>query len=171
MDSSILNLGYTVRRAIRDDRDGLRVFSHDLCTFCIPEKHALLLANAYKRYLCAAGILDWRDHLTDDEKLDAKCLYDGDSHALAFIQERRGVAVGNQSLDGLFHLEEAIEFVETETDLQKALVIRWCMMMEYITYEDQRLALLRSANNPPSVETDCSQYHHATESEVTNHGE
>jgi len=171
MDSSILNLGYTVRRAIRDDRDGLRVFSHDLGTFCIPEKHALLLANAYKRYLCAAGILDWRDHLEGGEKLDAKSLHDGDRHALSFIQERRGIVTDNQSLDGLFHQEEAIEFVETETDLQKALVIRWCMMMEYITHEEQRLAQLRSANNPPSVEADCSHDHQATESEVINHGE
>jgi len=146
MDSSILNLGYTVRRAIRDNRDGLHVFSHDLGTFCISEKYALLLANAYKRYLCAAGILDWRDHLEGDEKLDAKCLYDGDRNALAFIQERRGVVADHQSLDGLFHLEEAIEFVETETDLQKALVIRWCMMMEYITYEDQRLSVVHQAN-------------------------
>ena len=165
MNSSILNLGYTVRRAIRDDRDGLHVFSHDLGTFCIPQKHALPLANAYKRYLCAAGILDWQN---DPEKNEE--LHIGDCHALALIRESRGAAANNQSLHGLFHLEEAIEFVEAETDLQKALVIRWCMMMEYITHEDQRRAFLMSANNPPSVEPDYSDDPQATESEVTNHG-
>ena len=166
MDSSILNLGYTVRRAIRDDRDGLHVFSHDLGTFCVPQKHALPLANAYERYLSAAGILDWRNHPDCDEER-----YEGDCHALAFIRESRGASDDHQSLHGLFHLEEAIEFVEVETDLQKALVIRWCMMMEYITHEDQRLAQLKSANNPPSVEADFSHDHQATESEVINHGE
>ena len=166
MNSSILNLGYTVRRAIRDDRDGLHVFSHDLGTFCIPQKHAPPLANAYERYLSAAGILDWQNEPEKNEEL-----YIGDCHALAFIRESRGASTDNQSLDGLFHLEEAIEFVEVETDLQKALVIRWCMMMEYITHEDQRPTLLISANNPPSVDPDYSDDSQAIENEVINHGE
>jgi len=166
MNSSILNLGYTVRRAIRDNRDGLHVFSHDLGTFCIPQKHALPLADAYERYLSAAGILDWQN---DPEKNEEQ--YIGDCHALAFIRETRGASADNQSLHGLFHLEEAIEFVEAETDLQKPLVTRWCMMMEYITHEDQRLTLLISANNPPSDEADGGDDHQATESEVINHGE
>ncbi len=133
MDNSNINLGYTVRRAIRDKRDGLRVFRHDLSTFCIPQSKANQLSYFYRRYLWASGILD--------EGFDPDCdyeLYQCDRQSLQFIHKR----TKRELIDGHFFLEDAIEFVEAESGLPKALVIRWCMMMEYITYEDQRLALI-----------------------------
>jgi len=143
MNSSTLNLGYTVRRAIREPRDGLHVFSHDIGTFCIPAKHAQFLAVVYKRYLWASGILNWRSDPTCDAEL-----YECDRLSLSFIHERSNRVIA----DGQFYLEDAIEFVEVESGISKAFAIRWCMMMEYITHEDQRLTHVpqtKQAQEPP----------------------
>ncbi len=164
MNSSTLNLGYTVRRAIREPRDGLHVFSHDIGTFCIPAKHAQLLADVYRRYLLASGILDWRC----DPYCDAE-LYDCDRLSLSFINERSNRMVA----DGQFYLEDAIEFVEIESGLSKALATRWCMMMEYVTHEDQRLSYdpqTKPAQEPPEYFSRTCLDNAIQPNEETDHG-
>ena len=60
---------------------------------------------------------------------------------------------------GAFNLDIAIGFVEEETGLSKTLAIRWCMMMEYISFEDQRLDMALSqkdsiTNNNPFCQSE-----------------
>jgi len=61
-------------------------------------------------------------------------LYDCDHQSLVFYHER----TGSLFIKGEFSLEAAIEFVWLESKVRKSLAIRWCMMMEYVSYEDQR---------------------------------
>jgi len=128
-EARTIELGYRIRRANLEACGGLMIFPHDLETFCIPIEHADFLADAYKRYLWAAGILDW-----PSETETAQQLYDCDHQSLVFYHER----TGSLFIKGEFSLEAAIEFVWLESKVRKSLAIRWCMMMEYVSYEDQR---------------------------------
>ena len=53
---------------------------------------------------------------------------------------------------GAFNLDAAIGFLEEEANLSKTISIRWCMMMEYITFEDQRVDML--LNHKPEIMAD-----------------
>jgi len=68
------------------------------------------------------------------QQLDTTCLYECDHQSLIFYHER----TGSLFIKGEFSLEAAIEFVWLEAKVPKSLAIRWCMMMEYVSYEDQR---------------------------------
>lgn len=132
MRFSTLDLGYTVRRAKLDDCEGLSVFAHDIDTFCIPIDQADRLARAYKRYLIAAGIIDETDNLSweDDQRIDR------DRHMMGFYHER----VKTPFVRGEFHLGAVIDFVVFEAPTTLDIAVRWCMMMEYIIWNDQRLS-------------------------------
>ncbi|MEM7069450.1 MAG: hypothetical protein AAF478_11260 [Pseudomonadota bacterium] len=129
-----LELGYRIRRANLEACGGLMIFPHDLGVFCIPLEEADHLAHAYRRYLWASGILDWRTDPGCHEQL-----FECDQQTLLFFHER------NQSrfIKGEFSLEAAIEFVWLEAKVSLTLSIRWCMMMEFVTYEDQRHEIMR----------------------------
>ena len=133
-DAQTLELGYRIRRATLEACGGLMIFPHDLETFCIPIEHADCLADAYKRYLQTSGILEW-----DSESESRHELYECDRHMVGFHHER----TGSPFIEGEFSLEAAIEFVWMEAKVEKRLAIRWCMMMEYVSYEDQRIDELR----------------------------
>lgn len=124
-----LQLGYKVRRAKLDGCDELYVHSYDLDLFCIPVQYASRLAEAYKNYLIAAGILDWENDPLQDEQ-EVIC----NQHSLEFYHERDK----SKFVIGEFHLGAAVEMIYFSSKLPQELVIRWCMMMEYITWEDQR---------------------------------
>ena len=128
-EARTIELGYRIRRAKLEACGGLMIFPHDLETFCIPIEHADFLAHAYKRYLWAAGILDWPSETESHQQL-----YDCDHQSLIFYHER----TGSLFIKGEFSLEAVIEFVWLEAKVPKSLAIRWCMMMEYVSYEDQR---------------------------------
>ncbi len=136
-NARMVELGYRIRRANLEACGGLMIFPHDLGTFCIPIEHADFLADAYKRYLWAAGILEMAV-----ETEDHKQLYECDLQYLQFIHER----IGSPFIKGEFFLETAIEFVWLEAKVDQSLAIRWCMMMEYVSYEDQRTDYLRQHN-------------------------
>lgn len=133
-----LKLGYKIRRATLETCGGLMIFPHDLTTFAIPIQYAELLADTYKRYLWASGILDFEGDPDWDEQV-----FQCDRQTLAFHHERKGHSdtdkQGPPIGDGVFCLNAAIEFVWMETKLDKAIAVRWCLMMEYISYQDQRL--------------------------------
>lgn len=141
-EARTIELGYRIRRAKLEACGGLMIFPHDLETFCIPIEHADFLADAYKRYLCAARILE-----CNFETEDHRQLYECDHQYLQFIHERTGAPF----IEGEFSLETSIEFVWLEAKVDKALAIRWCMMMEYVSYEDQRSDELRKRKS--EVET------------------
>ncbi len=130
-----LELGYRIRRANLEACGGLTIFPHDLKTFCIPKEQANYLADAYKRYLCASGILEWQFDTENHRQL-----HECDRQSLVFFHERTGTSF----VKGEFALEAAIEFVWMEARVPKHLAIRWCMMMEYVSYEDQRTDELRN---------------------------
>ena len=134
-DPQILELGYQIRRAKLEACGGLVIFPHDLETFCIPIEHADCLADAYKRYLQTSGILEW-----DSESESRHELYECDRQTLIFFHERTHTPF----IEGEFSLEAAIEFVWMEAKVPTSLAIRWCMMMEYVSYEDQRTEELRN---------------------------
>jgi hypothetical protein len=155
MQISNLNLGYRVRRDILEpcggarvalpciDAQSLIVFPHDLKAFAIPHEHVVTLADTYRRYLIAAYIFSCSVITSDgvDDELDHSeeaLLYDRTT--LMLIHQAFGVPFK----EGRFNLDAAIAFLEEEANLSKTIAIRWCMMMEYITFEDQRLdALLK----------------------------
>jgi len=129
-----IELGYRIRRAKLEACGGLMIFPHDLDTFCIPIEQADYMADAYKRYLWASGILECQLETEDHRQL-----YECDHQSLQFTHER----TGSPFIEGEFSHEAAIEFVWMEAKVSKALAIRWCMMMEYVSYEDQRTDELR----------------------------
>ena len=129
MTFSSLDLGYSVRRAKLDECGGLTVFSHNLDCFCIPHGHADRLAAAYKRYLAGAEILDWLVDFSCNEQ-QVEC----DRHSIGFFHDRDKT----KFVPGEFHLAAAIEFVWLEAGVSVELAIRWCMMMEYIIWQDNR---------------------------------
>lgn len=133
-NSQTLELGYRIRRAKLEACGGLLVFPHDLETFCIPIEQADYLADAYRRYLQASGILQQHSETENHTELFA-C----DQQSLLFFHER----THSPFIEGEFSLEAAIEFVWMEAKVEKHLAIRWCMMMEYVSYEDQRTDELR----------------------------
>lgn len=130
MSTSTLQLGYRIRRATLETCGGLYIFPHDLGAFCIPIQYADIFADAYKRYLWASRILNYEGDPDWDEQV-----YECDRQSLAFFHERNNLPFE----DGIFCLEAAVEFVWLETKLPKSMAIRWCMMMEYVSFEDQRL--------------------------------
>ena len=130
MSTSTLQLGYRIRRAELETCGGLMIFPHDLDTFCIPLQYAETLADAYKRYLWASKILNYEGDPDWDEQV-SEC----DGYSLAFYHERTSTSFE----EGVFCLEAAIEFVWLETKLSQPIAVRWCMMMEFVSYEDQRL--------------------------------
>lgn len=129
MTFSSLDLGYNVRRAKLDECDGLKVCAHNMDSFCIPMSHADRLASAYKRYLAGAEILDWFEDFSCDEQ-QVEC----DRHSICFFHDRDKT----EFVPGEFHLAAAIEFVWLEAGVSVELAIRWCMMMEYIIWQDNR---------------------------------
>ncbi|MCP4099367.1 MAG: hypothetical protein GY748_24355 [Planctomycetaceae bacterium] len=131
MTFSSLNLGYNVRRAKLDECGGLTVFSHDLDCFCIPVSHADRLASAYKRYLAGAEILDWYKDFSCNEQ-QVEC----DRYSIGFFHDRDKT----EFVPGEFSLAAAIEFVWLEAGVSDELALRWCMMMEYIIWQDNRLS-------------------------------
>lgn len=150
MNISNLELGYRIRRLVLEPCGGARIalplkneqsliiFPHNMKAFAIPYEYAACLALAYKRYLMASGILDWSkfkaEEFDDDHNYDEEAfLYDRTT--LSLFHQANGVPLK----ESMFNLDAAIEFVEQETNLARTLAIRWCMMMEYITFEDQRL--------------------------------
>lgn len=147
MSFSTLDLGYKVRRAKLDHCESLIVFSHDLDTFCIPLQFADRLAETYKRYLIGAGILDWVDDSFCDEQdfEDYRC-------TIKFFCEKEKVVF----VPGEFSLGAAIDFIWLEAKLSQDLVIRWCMMMEFLVWQDHRYEVKRERekNEVPSVSID-----------------
>ena len=140
MSTSTLQLGYRIRRAELETCGGLMIFPHDLDIFCIPIQYAEILADAYKRYLLASKILNHEGDPDWDEQV-----YDCDRHSIAFYHERTDTPFEN----GVFCLEAVIEFLWLETKLDQAVAIRWCMMMEFVSYEDQRLEEKRRLAEEP----------------------
>jgi len=149
MEISNLILGFAVKRnpletlgGVRsalpcNDGDSLIIFPHDLKAFAIPPEHVVCLKELYQRYLIASGILDCTfeavESCGDDEGLSY------DYTTLCLIQKDLRVPFKESG----FNLDAAINFVEQESGLSRTLAIRWCMMMEYITHEDQRARKLR----------------------------
>lgn len=150
MNSRNLELGYKIRRLVLEPHGGARValpftgeealivFPHDLKAFAIPNEYAACLAETYKRYLIASGILDKSQFTAsegaDDTNYDDEAiLYDRTT--LSLFHHYKGISF----IESMFNLDVAIEFVEQEANLARTLAIRWCMMMEYISFEDQRL--------------------------------
>ena len=153
MEPSNLILGFAVKRNPLEtlggarsalpcpDEDSLIVFQHDLKAFAIPSEHVSSLAEIYRRYLIASGILDSSAEAAetcDDEELSY------DHTTLCLIHKDLKVPFK----EGAFNLDAAINFVEQEAGLSRTLAIRWCMMMEYITHEDQRAKKLRKRQCP-----------------------
>ena len=130
MSTSYLQLGYRIRRAKLETCGGLLILPHDLDAFCIPIQYAEILADAYKRYLWASQILNYEGDPDWDEQV-----YECDRQSLAFYHERTNTPFE----EGVFCLEAAIEFVWLESKLDQSIAVRWCMMMEFVSYEDQRL--------------------------------
>jgi len=149
MSFSTLELGYTVRRAKLDHCDDLNVFSHDLDMFCIPLECADLLAEAYKKYLIGAGILNWVDdhHFEEENFIEYQC-------TIEFFCEKEK----SKFVPGEFSLGAAINFAWLEAKVPQSLAIRWCMMMEYLIWQDQRLEEKEKAKKyevpPVSVDED-----------------
>lgn len=163
MQISNLNLGYHVRRDVLEpcggartalpciDAQSLIVFPHDLKAFAIPHEHADSLAATYRRYLIASyifnrSIIEANGFCDDMEQNEETLIYDRTT--LVLIHKAFGIPFK----EGAFNLDAAIGFVEEETNLSKILAIRWCMMMEYITFEDQRIDMLLKND-------DCSNTH------------
>ena len=153
METSNLILGFTINRDPLEtlggarsalpcpDEDSLIIFPHDLKAFAIPKEHVPCLAELYQRYLIASGILDCSAETAetcDDENLSY------DHTTLCLIHEDLKVPFKKNA----FNLDTAINFVEQESGLSRTLAIRWCMMMEYITHEDQRARKLRKWQCP-----------------------
>ncbi len=153
MQISNLNLGYHIRRDVVEPCGGARialpcidanamiVFPHDLKAFAIPHEHVATLAATYQRYLVASYIFN-RSVITSptyegDADLDKEALIYGRT-TLVLIHKAFGIPFEK----GAFNLDAAIGFVEGEANLSKIIAIRWCMMMEYITFEDQRVEIL-----------------------------
>ena len=155
---SSLELGYRIRRAKLDECEGLSIFSHDLDSFCIPFEHADTLAKAYKRYLVATDILDWAEDLGCNEQQ-----FENDRCLLGFFHERDNTPF----VQGEFSLAAAIEFVWLEADVPVELGIRWCMMMEFIIWQDQRQSeklihskstLEKTKQETPAIEANVSDH-------------
>ena len=155
---SSLDLGYRIRRAKLDECEGLSVYSHDLDSFCIPIERADGLATAYKRYLVATGILDWAEDRHCDEQQ-----FEADRYLLGFFHERDNTPF---VLDE-FSLAAAIEFVWLEAEVPIELGIRWCMMMEFIIWQDQRQSEKSSHSNSDINKT--NRENPATEINVPDH--
>ncbi len=134
MDFSTLDLDYKVRRAKLDHCEGLKVFPHDLDCMCIPIQHADRLAKAYKRYLAGAGMLDWRDDPDCDEQ-EVEC----DRFLIGFFHERDKTPF----IPGEFHLGAAIDFIFFEAQVSSQVATRWCMLMEYLIWQDQQMEAKR----------------------------
>lgn len=147
-DPQALELGYRIRRAQLEACGGLTIFPHDLETFCIPIEQADCLADAYKRYLQASGILEWSPEAENHHQL-----YECDQQTLIFFHERTRTPF----VKGAFSLEAAIEFVWMEAKVPKSLAIRWCMMMEYVSYEDQRTEELRNRKESDAADEKVDQ--------------
>ena len=165
MQFSNINLGYYIKRDILEpyggarsalpciDANALIIFPHDLKAFAIPVEYAGVLSEAYQRYLIASGILNTSILVTSGN--DPAFAYDEealsyDATTLALMHAALDVPVKKRA----FNLDIAIGFVEEETGLSKTLAIRWCMMMEYISFDDQRLDMALShkdsiTNNNP----------------------
>ena len=163
MNSRNLELGYKIRRLVLEphggarvalpfaDNEALIVFPHDLKAFAIPYEYAECLAEVYKRYLIASGILDWAklgvDEGDDNRNYDEEAvLYDRTT--LSLFHHFKGILF----IESVFNLDVAIEFVEQEANLARTLAIRWCMMMEYISFEDQRLVAQEKSNTSLKAE-------------------
>ncbi len=144
MTFSTLELGFKVRRGKFDYCDGLFVHAHDLTSFCIPVEDADRLSETYKQYLVGCGCLDWKDLPQYDEQV-----FECDKHTIGFFHERDKSAF----VAGAFHLGAAIDFVQCESSLPIVIAIRWCMMMEFIFWQDQRLEERqeRKKNDAPPV--------------------
>lgn len=165
MQMSNLNLGFYIRRDVLEpcggarialpsiDANALIIFPHDLKAFAIPHEHVTVLADTYRRYLVASSIFDKSivvsDKLQGEQNDDEEALM-YDHTTLVLIHKAFGVPFE----EGVFNLDAAIGFVEEEAGLSKTLAIRWCMMMEYISFEDQRIdTLLNSKAYNGSDET------------------
>lgn len=155
MQQSNLILGYTIKRDVLEQMGGARlalptidersliVFPHDMKAFAIPYEHVADLAEVYQRYLISSRILDCSALLDgnldcDLQTHDEEVLH-YDHTSLLLIHETLKVPFKDKA----FNLDAAISFVEQEANLSKILAIRWCMMMEYISFEDQRCDVLR----------------------------
>ena len=158
MQISNLNLGYHIRRDVLEpcggarvalpciDANALIIFPHDLKAFAIPHEHVATLASTYQRYLIASYIFT-RSVVTSqpyegDVILDEEALI-YDRTTLVLIHKALGIPFE----EGAFNLDAAIGFIEEEAALSKMLAIRWCMMMEYITFEDQRIDMMLNQND------------------------
>jgi len=149
MEISNLILGFSVTRNPLEtlggarsalpcpDEDSLIVFQHDFKAFAIPTGHVSCLAELYRRYLIASGILDCSVKAAESGYDEEALSYDHTT--LHLIHKDLKVPFKN----GAFNLDAAINFVEQESALSRTLAIRWCMMMEYITHENQRAKALR----------------------------
>ncbi len=158
MEISNLNLGYHIRRDILEpcggarralpciDANALIIFPHDLKAFAIPHEYVAILADTYRRYLIAAYIFSCSiitsDSAADEPDRNEEALI-YDHTTLVLIHKAFGVPFEK----GAFNLDAAIGFIEEEANLSKIIAIRWCMMMEYITFEDQRIDMLLNQND------------------------
>ena len=150
METLNLALGFSIRRNPLEtlggarsalpcnDGDSLIIFPHDLKAFAIPSEHVSCLAELYQRYLIASGILDCSVE-TAQLSFDEEAL-SYDHTTLCLIHEDLKLPFKKSA----FNLDAAINFVEQESGLSRTLAIRWCMMMEWITHEDQRASELRN---------------------------
>ena len=158
MKVSNLYLGCTLRRDVFEtiggarlalpcaDKDSLIVFRHDLKAFAIPTEHVACLSELYQQYLMASGILVCSDETAESCGDEEESNYDRTT--LCLIHEDLKVPFKENA----FNLDAAINFIEQESDLSRTLAIRWCMMMEYITHEDQRDDALRKGKQSNEIE-------------------
>jgi len=129
------------------NHDSMIVFPHDLKAFAIPAEHVSCLAETYQRYLVASGILNCSSLAPEQQDSELGTHQpDYDEEQLSYDQTTLCLIHGALKVPfkkSAFNLDAAINFVEQETNLSRTLAIRWCMMMEYVSYEDQRTDELR----------------------------
>ena len=77
----------------------------------------------------ATGILAWAEDPECDEQQ-----FECDRCLIGFFHERDS----SNFVSGEFALAAAIEFVWLEAEVSVELSTRWCMMMEFIIWQDQR---------------------------------
>ncbi|MBB4305129.1 hypothetical protein GGD81_004197 [Rhodobium orientis] len=125
---STFSLGYKIRRAELCYTDDLMVQELDLDWFCIPVDLADNLALAYKRYLAACGLFN---EVLPDSRDDIRARSDRDH--IEFLHERDGISFKI----GRFELGPALKFLHLETGFPHDVCARWCMMMEFIIWQDE----------------------------------
>ena len=104
----------------------------------------------------ATGIVDWAEDPECDEQQ-----FECDRCLIGFFHERDS----SNFVSGEFALAAAIEFVWLEAEVPVELGIRWCMMMEFIIWQDQRQseksdhiksALKKANHETPAIEVNVS---------------